>query len=182
MTLLRIVLRQEAIQALLLLALVASVAAGLLARRAGRDVVAWTGTVAAVGVVVALTQAPVGPPAPVRSLDVCWSTTPLTSIGRDLVSTQGLANVLLFVPLGVFVHRLVGSAWWVVAGGAALSVLIELAQALQGGHDCTPTDVVANTVGTACGVVVHLVVVRVVLRLRREETADGLHNVSGPSR
>lgn len=182
MTLLRIFLRQEAVQALLLLALVASVAVGLLARRAGRDVVAWTGTVAAVGVVVAFTQAPVGPAAPVRSFEVCWSATPLAALWRDLVSTQGAANVLLFVPLGFFVHRLVGSAWWAVGGGAAFSVVVELAQALQGGHDCTPTDVAANIVGAACGVVLHIVVVRVLTRGGPDEPVDPLHKVSGRPR
>ena len=66
-----------------------------------------------------------------------------------------LANILLYMPLGFFgmlsFPRNVG--FWrrlllVVAGGAALSVTMELTQYYDVGRDTEATDVYANTIGT----------------------------------
>lgn len=67
------------------------------------------------------------------------------------------ANILLFVPLGVLLGlQLPGRAAWVaVIAGAAASVAIELLQAaLLPERVATPSDVVANTIGAATGVII----------------------------
>jgi VanZ family protein len=70
-----------------------------------------------------------------------------------------LANIGLFVPVGVFVLLLFGSRlWWLaLAGGVALTVAIETAQRSIPGRVSDPRDVVANSAGTAIGVALALV-------------------------
>lgn len=70
-----------------------------------------------------------------------------------------LANVGLFVPVGVFVLLLFGSRlWWVaVAGSVALTVAIETAQRSIPGRVSDPRDVVANSAGAVIGVALALV-------------------------
>ncbi|WP_165807246.1 VanZ family protein [Nocardioides currus] len=69
-----------------------------------------------------------------------------------------LANVGLFVPVGVFLLLLFGSRlWWVaVAAGVALTSAIETAQQSVPGRVSDPRDVVANSIGTVVGVAVAL--------------------------
>ena len=70
-----------------------------------------------------------------------------------------LANIGLFVPVGVFVLLLFGSGlWWVaVAGGVALTSVIETVQQSIPGRVSDPRDVVANSVGAVIGVALALV-------------------------
>ena len=70
-----------------------------------------------------------------------------------------LANIGLFVPVGVFVLLLFGSRlWWVaVLGGIALTSAIETAQRSIPGRVSDPRDVVANSAGAVIGVVLALV-------------------------
>jgi VanZ family protein len=70
-----------------------------------------------------------------------------------------LANIGLFVPVGVFVLLLFGSRlWWLaVAGGIALTSAIETAQRSIPGRVSDPRDVVANSLGTVIGVALALV-------------------------
>ena len=67
------------------------------------------------------------------------------------------ANIALFVPLGLLLPHALGSTrpstlFATVTAGAALSVLIELAQLAIPGRVSTPADVLANTIGTSAGV------------------------------
>ena len=81
-----------------------------------------------------------------------------------------LANIALFVPVGVFVLLLFGSRlWWVaVAGGIALTSAIETAQTSIPGRVSDPRDVVANSAGTVVGVALALVLtLPATLRRRR---------------
>lgn len=70
-----------------------------------------------------------------------------------------LANVGLFVPVGVFVLLLFGSRlWWVaVLGSIALTSAIETAQRSIPGRVSDPRDVVANSAGAVIGVALALV-------------------------
>lgn len=70
-----------------------------------------------------------------------------------------LANIGLFVPVGVFVLLLFGSRlWWVaVLGSIALTSAIETAQRSIPGRVSDPRDVVANSAGAVIGVVLALV-------------------------
>jgi glycopeptide antibiotics resistance protein len=70
-----------------------------------------------------------------------------------------LANVALFVPVGVFLLLLVGTRFWWVAGLVAflMTSAIETAQRSIPGRVPDERDIVANTVGALLGVVVGLV-------------------------
>ncbi len=70
-----------------------------------------------------------------------------------------LANVALFVPVGVFVLLLFGSRlWWVaIAGSIALTSAIETAQRSIPGRVSDPRDVLANSAGSLIGVLLALV-------------------------
>ena len=64
------------------------------------------------------------------------------------------ANVLLYVPFGLLLARLVPDArWlWIIAAGLITSGVFELAQgAALPGRTASPRDVVANTLGAAIG-------------------------------
>lgn len=69
------------------------------------------------------------------------------------------ANIALFVPFGVFAFTAiplrapaVSSTLLVIASGCLLSTGIELLQLIVPGRVSTPSDVAANTLGTALGV------------------------------
>lgn len=66
------------------------------------------------------------------------------------------ANIALFVPLGVLLvagwRRI--PAWTIVAVGAAASTVIELVQLALPSRYSTLSDVIANTLGTAVGLVI----------------------------
>jgi glycopeptide antibiotics resistance protein len=106
---------------------------------------------------------------------------PLTS-RLTIDRLEFLANVGLFVPVGVFLLLLFGSGfWWVAIGvGLALTSVIENAQRSIPGRVPDPRDVVANTAGTVIGVLVALVLTlpaalrrRRVRRERRELARQG---------
>lgn len=85
-----------------------------------------------------------------------------------------LANIGLFVPVGVFVLLLFGSRlWWVaVAGSIALTSAIETAQRSIPGRVPDPRDVVANSIGAVIGVALALVLtLPSTLRRRRRRAA-----------
>lgn len=72
-----------------------------------------------------------------------------------------LANIGLFVPLGLFLVLLVGDRfWWVAIGVAfAMTTAIETAQRSIPGRVPDQRDVVANTAGALIGVAIALVLV-----------------------
>lgn len=82
-----------------------------------------------------------------------------------------LANIGLFVPLGVFLLLLVGSrGWWVaLVAGIVLTSMIENVQRSIPGRVPDPRDVAANSIGMFLGIVVALVLtLPATLRRRRE--------------
>ncbi len=85
-----------------------------------------------------------------------------------------LANIGLFVPLGVFLLLLVGARlWWVsLAAGVVLTSMIENIQRSIPGRVSDPRDVAANAIGMFIGVALALVLTLPdTLRRRRERGA-----------
>jgi len=89
------------------------------------------------------------------------------------VAVEFLANVLMFVPFGVLVWlALARPRWWVVVLlGLATTVTIELVQSTMPSRYSTVSDVIANTLGAAVGVLLVNVVARQVTR--RDEARRG---------
>nr|WP_253943683.1 VanZ family protein [Nocardioides sp. zg-1308] len=106
---------------------------------------------------------------------------PLTSrLSVDRV--EFLANIGLFVPLGVFLLLLVGlRLWWVaLAAGIVLTSMIENVQRQIPGRVSDPRDVAANSIGMFLGILLALVLtLPATLRRRRQRERDqreqGLH-------
>ena len=86
-----------------------------------------------------------------RTLDLV----PFRDIGRHTVRTQMLANVVMYVPLGMFVPariRRLDRPAAIVLFAAALSVVIEVLQFVFNlGRQTSITDVILNTAGAAIG-------------------------------
>lgn len=83
-----------------------------------------------------------------------------------------LANIGLFVPLGMFVLLLVGTRlWWVaLAGGIVLTSMIEAVQKEIPGRVSDPRDVAANTIGMFLGIFL-AIVLTLPATLRRNRAA-----------
>ncbi|GHF11712.1 VanZ family protein [Pseudolysinimonas yzui] len=85
-----------------------------------------------------------------------------------LGSPEFVANILLFVPLGLLVRLAVPRAGWVgaVVAGGAVSIAIEVLQ-MWSPRVSDPRDVVANTLGAAAGALIGVVVSAVARRTQR---------------
>jgi VanZ family protein len=71
----------------------------------------------------------------------------------DTLLVDFLLNILIFVPLGFATRRAGASAWRAVAIGSGLSLAIELLQlSAIAGRDASVLDWIANSLGTAIGV------------------------------
>lgn len=83
---------------------------------------------------------------------------PLTS-RLSVERVEFLANVGLFVPLGVFLLLLVGTRlWWVaLAAGIVLTSMIETVQKEIPGRVSDPRDVAANSIGIFLGIFLAIV-------------------------
>ena len=99
---------------------------------------------------------------------------PLTSrLSIDRV--EFLANIGLFVPLGVFLLLLVGTRLWLVAlaAGIVLTSMIENVQREIPGRVSDPRDVAANSIGMFVGIVLAvLLTLPATLRRRRERGSE----------
>jgi glycopeptide antibiotics resistance protein len=96
-----------------------------------------------------------------------------------------LANVGMFVPIGLFLLLLFGTRlWWVaIAAGFALTSAIELAQRSIPGRVSDPRDVVANTGGAVIGVLIGLVLTfPSSMRRRRARLAAAQRSAAVPVR
>lgn len=96
---------------------------------------------------------------------------PLTS-RLSVERIEFLANIGLFVPLGVFLLLLVGTRlWWVaLAAGIVLTSMIESVQREIPGRVSDPRDVAANSIGMFLGLVL-AAVLTLPGTLRRRERA-----------
>ena len=87
----------------------------------------------------------------VRSLAIDWRLQIAIYEG-----VQALANVVLFIPVGLFASWWLPRWWMAIVLGFVLSSGFELAQALVPGRTSDPWDVVWNTLGGAVGAVLGL--------------------------
>ena len=84
-----------------------------------------------------------------------WSITP-----AQLSLSDALSNLLLFVPIGVFAASVIGRSGrlrdsvWVIALGAALSIVLEIGQLLVPWRIPSVLDVAFETAGLVTGVIV----------------------------
>lgn len=80
------------------------------------------------------------------------------------------ANVLMFVPLGVFLVLLLGRRFWwlVVLIGIAMTCFIETAQRFIPGRVSDIRDIESNSIGTIVGVLVALIVTIPAYRRERD--------------
>lgn len=122
-----------------------------------------------------LTPQPIGPDQQdtiVRVLDALHRRGYAESIDYDRL--EYLANIALFVPVGVFLLLLFGAGQWWLAGIACfvLTAAIESAQLGIPGRVSDLSDVQANTIGGVIGVVIALVLTApATLRRRRRRAA-----------
>ncbi len=96
---------------------------------------------------------------------------PLTS-RLSVERVEFLANIGLFVPLGVFLLLLVGTRLWFVAlaAGIVLTSMIESIQKSIPGRVSDPRDVAANSIGLLVGLVLALILtLPSTVRRRREQ-------------
>jgi glycopeptide antibiotics resistance protein len=86
-----------------------------------------------------------------------------------------LANVALFIPVGLFLLLLFGTRFWWLAVAAALVLtsLIETAQRSIPGRVPDERDIAANTMGAVVGVAVGLVLTLPATLRRWRDHADG---------
>ena len=108
----------------------------------------------------------------VRVLDAVHRRGYLESVDYDRL--EFLANIALFVPVGVFLLILFGARFWWLAGvgSFALTFAIESAQTQIPGRVSDERDLVANTLGGLIGVAVALVLTMpATLRRRRARRA-----------
>ncbi len=94
-----------------------------------------------------------------------------------------LANIALFVPVGMFLLLLFGTRlWWVaLAASFAMTAFIEAAQRSIPGRVPDERDLVANGLGAVLGVLIAVVLtLPAALRRRRQRQAQ-VRNATGPS-
>ena len=91
----------------------------------------------------------------------------------DFATVEFLANVAMFMPLGLFFVLLLGRRrWWLaIMFGVALTIAIEFVQLALPSRVSDPRDLVANALGTTLGVLVALVVTAAkARRLKRQRS------------
>lgn len=146
----------SALLALVVLVVLSAVLAPGLARRStsDRSSLDWFVALAAGAPILALTLFRGDVPLafePARIVE--WSGRGLGALSRDpLGSSQFLLNVALFVPAGAAWTWVTGRPWRVLAGLAALSLGVEIVQALTGSGANDLVDLVANVTGAGSGV------------------------------
>lgn len=88
----------------------------------------------------------------------------IASYERSAVVLEILANVALFVPVGLLLALALPRLrlWQVVLCGGLMSVVIEAVQGLMPSRVPALSDIIANTSGTLIGAVLALVLIRLV--------------------
>lgn len=143
---------QAEVRRVLVVALLGAVAVAVWSSRRRGSWIAASGLTLAIGVVLAVSLSSVFlNPGPGFAW---WSQCRLegpAELARELRTHQGLANVFLFVPVGLFAAALHGRVRAGLAVGVVLSLAVEVVQGATWGRDCSSVDVVANVVGAAVG-------------------------------
>lgn len=118
-----------------------------------------------------LTPQPIGPDQQqfiVRALDALHRRGYAESLDYD--GLEFLANIALFVPIGMFLLLLFGAGgWWLAAiGSFAMTAVIETLQHQIPGRVPDDRDLMANTVGALIGIVIALILTLPATLRRRE--------------
>jgi len=92
----------------------------------------------------------------------------------DYATVEFLANVAMFVPLGVFLVLLLGRGrWWLaILLGFALTIAIEIVQQSLPTRVSDPRDIVANSMGATVGVLLALVITAAKARRLRAQRSS----------
>ncbi|MDP2773560.1 MAG: VanZ family protein [Nocardioides sp.] len=131
-----------------------------------------------------MTPQPIGPDDQqliLRVLDALHRRGYAESVDYDRL--EFLANIALFVPVGVFLLLLVGAGqWWLAGiGSFLLTAFIETVQQQIPGRVSDERDLLANTVGGLIGIAVALVLTMpATIRRRRERRRRHLNSLAGP--
>jgi glycopeptide antibiotics resistance protein len=88
----------------------------------------------------------------------------------DYDRLEFMANIALFVPIGMFLLLLFGAGgWWLAAiGSFGMTALIEFAQQHIPGRVSDDRDLLANTIGALIGIVIALILTLPATLRRRE--------------
>lgn len=88
----------------------------------------------------------------------------------DYEGLEFLANIALFVPIGMFLLLLFGAGgWWLAAiGSFAMTAVIETVQQQIPGRVSDERDLIANTIGALIGIVIALILTLPATLRRRE--------------
>jgi len=88
----------------------------------------------------------------------------------DFDRLEFLANIALFVPIGIFLLLLFGAGgWWLAAiGSFAMTAFIETAQQAIPGRVSDERDLIANTIGALIGIAIALILTLPATLRRRE--------------
>ena len=92
----------------------------------------------------------------------------LVPIGYDTL--EFVANIGMFVPIGVLITLLSGHAWLALAVGVALTCGIEFTQQFLPERFTDVSDLLANTLGAALGALAVAAAARVIRRRTRTAT------------
>ena len=140
----------------LALAVVASVMCGAVQAARGRSVLAPALLVLSIGAAGAVSLFQLGfDGAANAGLSRCWGTfSPERWLPNSYLTAQGMANVLLYVPVGLFAWFTWRRTTFAFGVPVALTIGVELLQAYGGAHDCSPEDVLANVTGALVGVAI----------------------------
>lgn len=111
-------------------------------------------------------------PAPADTVTNPWVLSLLELVPLGYANLEFIANIGMFVPIGVLVTLLSGHAWLAIAVGIALTCGIEFTQQFLPARFTDVSDLLANTLGTAIGALAVAVVARVIRS--RTKTAPGV--------
>jgi glycopeptide antibiotics resistance protein len=102
----------------------------------------------------------------------------------DYDRLEFLANIALFVPIGMFLLLLFGAGgWWLAAiGSFGMTAFIEFAQQAIPGRVSDDRDLMANTIGALIGIVVALILTLPATLRRRERKRYERQRAAAPAR
>jgi glycopeptide antibiotics resistance protein len=118
-------------------------------------------------------------PQPIDAQQVEWITRIINELSQHRMTqwftyerVEFLANIAMFIPIGIFFVLLMGRKWWIPAifAGVGLTLLIEFAQLFLPTRVPDVRDLIANSFGSFVGVILALIITTpAALRERRHE-------------
>lgn len=130
------------------------------------------GYLALVGIVTLSPMPDTGRDSIIHRLVAIFDRVPLTQ-WLDYFVLEFIANVAMFLPLGLFLVLLLGRRlWWLcILFSIGLTLVLEFAQQFLPSRVSDPRDLVANSIGATLGVLIALAVTAAKARRIRNERA-----------